>query len=135
MGLEKCEDIEVPSGGFADTWRGDLRGDQVALKAFRTYPSQDLEGVKEVSMRSVCQSCAHERRLQTLWKLVPTWKRLSHPNVMPFRGINMSLSDLCLVYDWGYGGNLIQYLDSNPQADRLSLVCRIPVDMETEDVF
>lgn len=134
-GLEKCEDIAVQSGGFADTWRGDLRGDRVCIKTLRIYPSQNLQRLKNVSIRSVCQSCAHERHLQIFCKRAVMWRRLSHPNILPFLGINTTLSDISLVYDWGCGGNLIQYLDSNPQADRLSLVCRIPVDVETEDVF
>lgn len=47
-GLEKCGDIAVASGGFTDTWRGRYKKESVALKAFRTYPSQDLKDAKKV---------------------------------------------------------------------------------------
>ena len=50
------------------------------------------------------------------------WKRLSHPNVLPFHGVNMTLFQLALVYDWGENGNIIQYISSHPEASRTRLV-------------
>jgi len=50
------------------------------------------------------------------------WRRLSHENILSFRGVNMTLFQLALVYDWGQNGNITQYLASNPGASRLSLV-------------
>ena len=47
-GLKKCGDIAVASGGFTDTWRGSYRTKTVALKAFRTYPIQDLKEAEKV---------------------------------------------------------------------------------------
>jgi len=47
-GLERCGDIAVASGGFTDTWRGRHRMNNVALKAFRTYPVQDLMEAEKV---------------------------------------------------------------------------------------
>ena len=38
----------MASGGFTDIWRGDLNGLQVAIKAFRIYPAQNLKEAKEV---------------------------------------------------------------------------------------
>lgn len=46
--LEKCGVIAVASGGFTDTWRGRHRAKNVALKAFRTYPIQDLKEAEKV---------------------------------------------------------------------------------------
>ena len=63
-----------------------------------------------------------ERNLQILWKRVPTWRRLSHENIMPFRGVNMTFFQLALVYDWGQNGNINQYIVSHPGASRPSLV-------------
>jgi hypothetical protein len=47
-GLERCGDIAIASGGFTDTWRGWYRTKNVALKAFRTYPIQDLREAEKV---------------------------------------------------------------------------------------
>jgi hypothetical protein len=57
-----------------------------------------------------------------LWKRVPLWRRLSHENILPFRGVNMTLFQLALVYDWGQNGNIVEYLTSCPNASRPSLV-------------
>jgi len=50
-GLEKRGTIAVASGGFTDIWRGDYHGAQVAIKAFRIYPAQNLKEAKEVSIQ------------------------------------------------------------------------------------
>ena len=49
-GLDKRGAIAVTSGGLTDIWEGDLRGDRVAIKAFRIYPAQNLKKTKEVSI-------------------------------------------------------------------------------------
>ena len=74
--LEICKEIAVVSGGFTDTWRGRYRTKAVALKAFRTYPLQDLEEAKKVFRTNSVNvlSSAHEpadsveggRRLETI---------------------------------------------------------------------
>ena len=104
-GLEKRGEIAVASGGTTDIWRGILNDKPVAFKAFRIYPPQDLHEAKKI-----------------LWKLVPVWKRLIHENVLPFRGVDMSTFQLALVYDWGHNGNIMQYLESHPNASRAKLV-------------
>jgi hypothetical protein len=50
------------------------------------------------------------------------WMRLSHPNVLPFRGVNMTLFQLALVYDWSENGDIIKYTASHPDAPRMTLV-------------
>ena len=50
-GLEKRGNIAVASGGFTDTWRGDLGELQLAITAFPRYPAQDLKEAKEVSIQ------------------------------------------------------------------------------------
>lgn len=104
-GLQKRGGIAIASGGTTDIWRGSWNNQQVALKAFRVYRVQDLREAKRI-----------------LWKLVPIWKRLVHENVLSFHGVDMSIFQLALVYDWGYNGNIIQYLESHPGGSRSSLV-------------
>jgi len=50
------------------------------------------------------------------------WKKLSHEHVLSFRGVNMTLFRLALIYDWGQNGNINQYVASHPGASRASLV-------------
>ena len=104
QGLKKREGI-VASGRTTDIWQGTWNNQQVAFKAFRIYPHQDLQEAKRI-----------------LWKLVPIWKRLAHENVLPFHGVDTSMFQLALVYDWGHNGNITQYLESNPNASRPELV-------------
>ena len=47
-GLQTRGDVPVASGGMGDIWRGEYRGKQVAIKAFRIYPTQNSEDAKEV---------------------------------------------------------------------------------------
>ncbi|KAF9644342.1 kinase-like protein, partial [Thelephora ganbajun] len=103
-GLKRCGEIAVASGGFTDTWLGRYQTKYVALKAFRTYPLQDLKEAEKI-----------------LWKEVVLWKRLSHEHVLPFYGVDKANFQLALVYDLVDSGNIIQYLDSNPQVSRTRL--------------
>jgi len=93
------------SGGFTDTWRGLYQGKTVALKAFRTFPVQDLREAEKI-----------------LWKEVAVWKRLCHEHVLQFHGVDKTNFQLALVYDWEDSGNIVQYLDSNPKVSRTRLL-------------
>ena len=105
QGLQKCGNIAVASGGTTDVWRGVWNDQHVSLKAFRIYPLQDLREAKKI-----------------LWKSVPIWKRLIHDNILPFHGVDTSTFELALVYDWAHDGNIMQYLESHPDASRPTLV-------------
>lgn len=61
---------------------------------------------------------------QILWESVPIWKKLSHPGIATFRGVDTELFQLALVYDWDSeeNDNVMQYVESRPQANRLILV-------------
>ena len=55
------------------------------------------------------------------------WKRLRHPNVVPFLGV--ATVSLQLVSKWMPNGTLTDYVSTNPHVDRIGLVsatiCRI----------
>jgi len=53
---------------------------------------------------------------------VPIWKRLAHPSIAAFRGVNTETFQLALVYDLAENGNIINYLQGHPGAPRLTLV-------------
>jgi hypothetical protein len=48
------------------------------------------------------------------------WKRLEHPNIVPFLGITST--PLQLVSVWMPGGDLTEHITKHPNADRLGLV-------------
>ena len=62
---------------------------------------------------------------------MPIWRKLSHENILSFRGVNMTLFQLALVYDWGQNGNISQYMASHPGASRPALVRKSPITRET----
>ena len=53
------------------------------------------------------------------------WKRLTHPNILPLRGV--TIAPLQLISDWMSGGDLPGYIENNPNADRLGLVGVPPI--------
>lgn len=111
-GLKKHGNIPVASGGFTDIWQGELGDARVAVKAFRLH-AQNLKEAKKI-----------------LWKRVPTWKRLFHSNILPFRGVNMTHFQLALVYDWGERGNITEYITSHPRVSRPSLLSDVAKGLE-----
>ena len=134
-GLEKRGNIAVASGGFTDIWRGEYYAMQVAIKAFRIYPAQNLKEAKEVSAYTQHRRSDYRRKFQILWKRVPIWRRLSHENILSFRGVTTTVFQLALVYDWGYNGNITQYTASNPRASRASLVWKSLVTVATTEDY
>ena len=47
-------------------------------------------------------------------------KHLAHPNIVPLLGVTIDPPQL--ISDWMAGGNLMEYITNNPEADRLRLV-------------
>jgi len=45
-----------------------------------------------------------------------------HPNVLPVIEVSESLFPFCVMIPWMLDGNIIQYTQMNPNADRLMLV-------------
>ena len=50
------------------------------------------------------------------------WKRLNHPNIVPFKGV--TFEPLQLVSEWMDRGDLREYLRTNHDADLINLVSR-----------
>ena len=48
------------------------------------------------------------------------WKRLTHPNILPLLGI--TFTPLQLISNWMPAGDLPEYIQGHPGADRLELV-------------
>jgi len=48
------------------------------------------------------------------------WKHLTHTNIVPLLGV--TIDPFQLVSDWVSGGDLLDYIKRNPNANRLRLV-------------
>lgn len=79
----------IGAGGFGKVYRGAWRGEEVAVKAARQDPDEDIS----VTAESVRQ----EARL--FWML-------RHPNIIALRGVCLREPNLCLVMEYARGGAL-----------------------------
>ena len=52
-----------------------------------------------------------------------TWSALRHPNVLPLLGVTMTENRFVMVSEWMLNGHIKQFVEANPNADRLGLVC------------
>ena len=59
---------------------------------------------------------------QQFYQEVLIWGRLSHPNILPFLGVDARTFPLAAVSTWMQYGNLREYLSHFPNASRLGLV-------------
>jgi len=59
---------------------------------------------------------------QTYRRVVEESKVNSHPNVLPIIGVSKGPFPVCIMSPWMPDGNITQYTQSNPGADRLVLV-------------
>ncbi|KAF9259353.1 kinase-like protein, partial [Marasmius fiardii PR-910] len=55
------------------------------------------------------------------------WTQLSHPNLLPFIGVNTTLlpGKLCLLAPWMVNGQVNKFLEINPSHDRLRVISEI----------
>ena len=51
------------------------------------------------------------------------WRRISHPNIVPFLGVTEAPAPLCMISEWMPNGHVRNYVRKNPEASRLQLVC------------
>lgn len=52
------------------------------------------------------------------------WRHLKHQNIIPLLGVTSA--PLQFIFEWAPGGNLIEYVNKNPDADRVRLVSAPP---------
>ncbi|CAG7828826.1 unnamed protein product, partial [Allacma fusca] len=85
--------VVIGRGGFGSVWRGQWRGDVVAVKKVRLDPEEDIR----VTIANVTQ----EAKLFWLMK---------HPNIVALRGVCLKEPNLCLVMEYAQGGSLYRVL-------------------------
>ncbi|KAJ7572902.1 kinase-like domain-containing protein [Mycena floridula] len=96
-------------GGFADVYKGSRKGQHVCLKVLRLF-TQTIE-MREKLLKDFCREAL-------------LWKQLDHPNVLPLLGVTIELfaPSFCLVSPWMSNGNVMQYLEQNPEFSRINAV-------------
>ncbi|KAF9643873.1 kinase-like protein [Thelephora ganbajun] len=100
--------MEIPHcrGGFADVWKGQYNGLDVAAKALKVYSTDNFDRIR----RTFCRE-------------VMTWRTLRHPNVLPLLGMTMTENQFVMVSEWMYNGNINEFLRRNgASANRLELL-------------
>ena len=50
------------------------------------------------------------------------WRRLQHPNIVPFLGIPAETPPFEIVCDWMEHGRITEYVRKHPEVDRIGLV-------------
>ncbi|KAF7699285.1 hypothetical protein HF521_004027 [Silurus meridionalis] len=86
---ELCLDEVIGAGGFGKVYKGLWRNDEVAVKAARQDPDEDISATAE--------SVRQEARL--FWML-------RHPNIIALKGVCLKEPNLCLVMEYARGGAL-----------------------------
>ncbi|KAJ7666759.1 kinase-like domain-containing protein [Mycena polygramma] len=103
-GLQKVGQ-QIAAGGFGDIWKGLVRGQGVCVKIMRVFQDADIEAI-----------------LKEFGREALIWRQLCHPNLLPFFGVYYLDNRLCLVSPWMENGNIMEFLRTQPNAHRLSLI-------------
>ncbi|KDQ07843.1 hypothetical protein BOTBODRAFT_38411 [Botryobasidium botryosum FD-172 SS1] len=119
--LDECEVALSKSwaskfGGFGDCWEGIFLGShKVAMKCPR--------------------GAFTEAGTRRLLREMRVWSRLHHPNVLPFLGWHQSRSVTYLVSPWMENGQVLEFLQSYPEADSLRLLVQVASGLEYLHTF
>ncbi|KAG8916744.1 hypothetical protein FRC02_003616 [Tulasnella sp. 418] len=117
---------QITWGNYSDVWRGTLLKDDgkvetIAIKALRVRQSSN----------PISTTPREERIHKRFYREVSLWAKLQHPNVTPLLGYTLDSDGIpTLISPWYSYGNLIEYLTSNPIANRLSLASDITEALE-----
>ncbi|KAF9649128.1 kinase-like protein [Thelephora ganbajun] len=113
--------------GFTDIWKGYYHGDLVCIKTIRTRSMAHLEKIKSVHDSSISPelNSLHYTSHQIFYHEVEGCKHFSHPNVLPVLQVSETLFPLCTMSPWMPDGNILQYTQKNPSANRLMLLAEV----------
>ena len=86
---------------------------------------QDTAGVTKKVCPRFCSSLAtvvETPGWQVFYKEVIVWKRLQHPNIVPFLGVPAKIPPFEIICGWMENGTITEYVRNNPDIDRACLV-------------
>ncbi|KAG6888776.1 hypothetical protein C0995_006105 [Termitomyces sp. Mi166 len=101
------------SGGFADIYKGDFRGQEVCIKMVRLYKNTDMAHFMKVVSREAI-----------------LWGQLRHPNLLPFYGIYSHDDRVSFVAPWMENGDINEYLKRNQTSNRVVLTYDVAQGLE-----
>ncbi|KAJ7301080.1 kinase-like domain-containing protein, partial [Mycena albidolilacea] len=84
---------QMAGGSFDDVHTGLHRGQNVAVKMMRVFGQSDIDTL-----------------LKEFGREVFIWRKLSHPNLLPFYGLYSYKERLCLVSPWMENGHIGAFL-------------------------
>ncbi|KAG8742296.1 hypothetical protein FRC10_001720 [Ceratobasidium sp. 414] len=103
-----CSNYPISSGGFGDIYRGMLdSGTQVAIKTMR--------------LRAVSCGTDNQKSLKYAARELYTWSKCQHRNVQRLLGLIEFRGQIGMVSKWEINGNLSDYIQRQPEADRVQL--------------
>lgn len=111
--------------GLTDAHEAELNGKKVCMKALRLYV-QDAGG----AMQKVClfvhagQLPSKHPGWQVFYREVVMWKRLQHPNIVPFLGVPTKTPPFKIICSQVENRRITEYVTKNPGVDRVNLVSR-----------
>lgn len=109
INAESTSTHPMACSGFADIYRADLyNGARVAIKVH--------------SGRGADEDWAGEKYA---WRGVYNWSKLRHPNIHELLGLTLFHNRIGVVSAWANNGNVMNYLERVPDADRLHLCVQI----------
>ncbi|KDQ58149.1 hypothetical protein JAAARDRAFT_193595 [Jaapia argillacea MUCL 33604] len=106
--------LTIGGGAFSDVYRGNYQSPNpnhriVAIKIFRTGSQQGIDmSLAKVRQRIIRESTA--------------WASLSDPNVLPYLGYAEFEGRAALISPFCSCGTIIEYLATNPSANRTALI-------------
>jgi serine/threonine protein kinase len=96
----------------------------VVIKHLRIGTKDEFDNIFKVGNYNRLMRCSCLLSTKQLCREVLIWKRLSHPNVLPLLGVSVSKNSqyFRIISEWMPNGNVMEYIKSNPQTNRLRLV-------------
>ncbi|KAF8600432.1 kinase-like protein, partial [Ceratobasidium sp. AG-I] len=108
---KRCGNRPISGGGFGDVYQGRLTNNKsIAIKCARLYLLQGNDGYK------VLKRAARE---------LHAWSTLRHENILELVGLALFRDQLSMISPWMDGGALPDYIERNPNVDRLQLCSQI----------
>ncbi|KAF9646790.1 kinase-like protein [Thelephora ganbajun] len=98
-------DMPLYEGGFANVWKGQYQGREVAVKVLKVYMTSDFDKI----MRVFCKEAM-------------AWKALCHPNVLPLLGVTMGNRRFAMASEWMANGNINEFVKARRNANRFELL-------------
>ncbi|KAH9930840.1 kinase-like domain-containing protein [Fomitopsis serialis] len=103
----------IECGGYADIYLGQWKKQVVCIKAINVYRRDSLETL-----------------VKTITKEATVWKRLVHPNIAPFYGLDCEHFNINMICKWMPNGNIIEFLNKNPNASCSQLLLDVARALE-----